>query len=444
MRLIKFFKNIKLLIFLSLLLNSANSTADYFAYITDQANDGSSKYLHVVNTRYNILVESVVLIGTPRDLVLSHNADYVFVSTVITEGLDTASNINIVSTQSNTTFRLIDIQGANVRGLALTSDDSVLFVTHSDGITRVTQPTYSPDPVNLSLTYKGISIAISDDDKYLFVIGTDGSNNDGISMVDVESFTEVASHPLGDGAGVSSIVFDKLNKELFVLNRNNISDSNGGELINLKINNYGSTTVAPVMEPYPETKAFPLDSFPIDIALNADSSEIYVALSFIPGGSDDRLGTGNGYITVLNAADISGPIIHDINDLSFEGGGVDYQSTGAIHPIAISFDDSGQLHLAKQMWNEYSGTFLSSIDDHTGIRSGVRTWVEVDSINMGKRSSTQMAGKFVGADCSYCPNGLEDDITPVNRPSAISPFMLVFTLIFLILLRLKRNEINNS
>ena len=435
---------IKELIFLACFLPfSAISSADYFAYIPDQANDESSKYLHVVNTTYDVLVDSILLFGTPRDVVLSNGGDFVFVSTVVDDGLNSSSKINIIDTLTNINYSLRTINHNNVRGLTLSSDDSILFVTHEDGITRIKSPTFYSDPgVDLNLTYAGTSMAISDDDKYLFVIGTDGNNNHGISVVDVsqDQMVEITTYSIGTDVGVSAIVFDKLYGLYLVNTSNNPTDSRfGGSLINLTINNYDSPDTFEIVQGANNSKHdFPLDTFPVDLALNSDSTEVFVALSYI--NNETGIGSGKGYITVIDASNLGSEAIYNMTDLSAEGGGSGYENTGAIHPLSVAFDDSGQLHVVKQIWNEYAGTYVSQIDDFTSIRNQIRTMSESGSVHLGKRSSSQLTGKFVGAECTECPNGLEDNSDLIIHPSAIHPFMLLLSLIFLIPLRFKRTQ----
>jgi len=450
---IKSIKNNKIIFILCFLLNSTSALADYFAYIPDQANEENNKLLHVVNTKYNVLVDSIPIIGSPRDVVLSHRADFVFVSSVSIEGSLSDSKVSVIDTYTNQLMFWITINNTkkNVRGLTITKDDTTLFVTHTGGITRITQPTYSPVQTHLNLQYSGTSLVLSDDEQYLFVIGTDANNNDGISVVDIsqETMTEIATanYSLGTGADVSSIVFDKLYKELYVINRSNKSLNEGGQLINFGILNYD--TPDSLQLEVKKTKFFASDSYPLDVALNADSTELYVVLSHLPSDTDKdnnpdlAEGTGNGSIVVLNPSDITGELISNINDLSAEGGGNGYQSLGAIHPLSVAFDNSGKLHVVKQIWNEYPGTYVSSINDTSSVRTGVRNMSEGTSVHLGKISSSQLTGKFVGAECSFCPKGIDLDSQPVIHPSAINPFMLLFAFIFFIPYRLKRNENNH-
>ena len=407
--------------------------ADYFAYIPDEATNSSGKYLHVVNTKYNLISDSILLFGDPREVVLSHKGNYVYVSTVITEETRTASTINVISTQTNKTILPLTIPHESIRGLTLTKDDSFLYATHKDGISRVfIEPTFKFDRVDLALRFSGMSMVLSDDEKYLFVIGTDGEF-DGVSVVDIsqDEPNEVAALELGPDTGASSIVFDKSTNELFVLNRTT------SQLVNLRINNYDTPSAVELT--LGESKQFISDSYPVDLALNADSSELFVALSFLKDG----VGYGDGYITVLNPAQINGESVYDRIPLSDEGGNFapvpgSQSGFGAIHPLAIAFDNATpeKLHVIKQIWNEYSGTYVSSINDVTNIRSGDRKITESTSVHLGKRSSTQITGTFIGPDCSNCPDGLIKEPDPDVRPSAISPLMLSF--LFLIILQLRR------
>ena len=412
------------------------SSADYFAYVPDISSDEKSKYLHVVNTDYDVLVDSIVLNGDLRDLVLSNKGDFVFVSSVITEGNLSQSAVNVVSTQTNELSATIYIDQEYVRGLTITSDDSTLFVTDTTGVTKIIEPTFKFERSHLETTYAGMATVLSSDDNYLFVVGTDGGNNDGVSVVDVSQGTmsEVATYSLGTGVGVNNIIFDPLYKELYVLNRV------AGQLINLSIENYDDANNINIVQNSGNTlRQFPTDSYPVDLTMNADSSELVVAFSYLYDG----VGYGDGYISFLDPTDLNGSSNYDLF-LSPEKGEFAKDGEGAIHPLSIAYDDRGILHIVKQIWNEYSGTYVTSAYDVTGSRSGIRSIDEVNPVHLGKRASNQATGKFVGVDCSYCPTGLENEIQPVIRPSSLNPFMLLFALIILAGYRIKRNETHHS
>lgn len=424
---------VTLLLFLAY---SGLSQAYYYAYVPDLSGDENGKYLHVVNTDLEVLVDSIPLFGDPREVVLNHKGNYVFVSSVVTEGSFSVSKINIISTQLNENKGTFNINNADyIRSLTISQDDTSLYVTHSNGITRIKGPTTTFEQTSLTnLTYTGMSLALSDDDKYLFVVGTDGNNNDGISVVDVSQDTmqEIASYSLGTGAGVTAVIFDKLYNELYVLNR--VS----AQLINLKINNYDTPSNLTLTEN--GVKQFLADSYPSDLAISEDSSEIYVALSYLYDGA----GYGDGEIVLIDPSDLSKAAIYNIDLSKEEGVFSPEDGSGAVHPLAIGFDESGTLHVVKQLWNERAGTYVSLLRDVTDIRTKTRRIYEINSVNLGKKSSTQINGKFVGTNCSYCPTGIESETQPVIRPSAINIYMLLFILLSLFVIRFKFNEINHS
>lgn len=429
--------NIKyIVIFLVFMAYSGLSQAYYFAYVPDLSGDENGKYLHVINTDLEILVDSIPLFGDPREVVLNHKGDYVFVSSVVTEGSFSVSKINIISTQLNENRGTFNISNADyIRSLTISKDDSSLYVTHANGITRINGPTSTFEQTSLTnLSYSGMSLALSDDEKYLFVVGTDGNNNDGISVVDVSQDTmqEVASYSLGTGAGVNAVVFDKLYNELYVLNR--VS----AQLINLRINNYDTPNNLSLTEN--GIKQFLSDSYPSDLAISADSSEIYVALSYLYDGA----GYGDGEIVLLDPSDLSKAAVYNIDLSKEEGVFSPEDGSGAVHPLAVGFDNSGTLHVVKQLWNERAGTYVSLLRDVTDVRTQNRQIYEISSVNLGKKSSTQINGKFVGANCSYCPSGVESETQPVIRPSALNFYVLLFILLSLFIIRFKFNEISHS
>ncbi len=430
------------------MLYSSFSHAYYFAYIPDQANDSLTKYLHVINTSLDLYVDKILISGTPRDVALNHRGDYVFVSAIITEGSRTVSKINVVSTQENINTIALTIPYSFVKGLTLSSDDSVLYVTHDYGVTRIIQPTFSYVQKEIKLTYRGASVVLSEDDKYLFVIGTDENNIDGISVVDVsqDPMKEVITHELGAGLGANTIAFDNTSYQLFVVTASNhpTDKTIGGQLIKLDVNNYdfGSPSLTQL-----ESKAFALNSFPLDVALDPKKSDIYVTLSYTDRVNPDT-GYGEGFVSILDRTNLSATS-QNLSLSTEKGVYPPPNGDGAVHPLAIGFDDNGKLHAVKQLWNEYSGTYVSGFYYYTSPQTGTQTLIEKVGINLGNKSSSQLTGKFIGANCTNCPSGLEGVSQPQqSRPSSINPFMILFTLFFLVPLRLftKRyaNKINYS
>jgi len=420
MRLVK--QIITLLAYGLFFLQSGAASAFYFAYIPDIANQGESKYLHVVNTDANVLVTSIVIFGAPREVVLSHSGEYVYVSAEIIDGNESISKLNVISTATNELIIPISLQTSSAWGMAISQDDSTVYVTHRGGITRILEPVSRIIQTTLNITYSGVAAVLSDDDKYLFVIGPDNSGvNFGISVIDVSTDTMavVTDFPLGSDVGSFDIVFDNMDN-LFVLNRST------AELIQINIFNYDLPESFALLER--DRFTLPDESFPTDMALNKEHTEIFISLSYV---NENNVGTGDGYIMVLKTLDLS---IVDKIFLSLEGS-VFALDGGALHPRGLGFDDSGKLHVIKQLWSEFAGTYISSVSDVTNIRSGIRKFNEGAAITMGKRSSNLTNGKFIGPDCSYCPSGIEDVENKRISASAINPVMVMFVLLFLVLTR---------
>jgi len=418
---------LQLLIFFALLLYSLASHGYYFAYIPDQANDSNNKYLHVINTTLGLYVDKILLNGTPRDVALNHRGNYVFVSAIVNTGSSTNSNINVIDTSSNQNQLILSIDANSVKGMTLSSDDNTLYVTHDKGITRIYQ---YYEQTTLDLTYRGASLVLGYQDSVLFVIGTDDNNTDGISVVDVsqQGMSEIATYRLGSELAANAVVFNPSNNELFVLTTANHPTDNisGGQVVRLATKRVSTDAIK---LDFIQSHAFPRNSFPVDIALNPKNTELYIALSYInPNGSKHDLGFGNGYISLIDIDNFDKQ-----NNVSLSPQGGQYALTGgfgAVHPLAISFDDSGKAHVVKQLWNEVSGIYVSALKESISGASDSRVIREGSAINLGRSASTQLTGKFIGAKCTDCPSGLTPPNQTVPRASAIDPLIILFFVIF--------------
>jgi len=427
-------KYLRLIIFSLGVFVSNSVSAYYYAYITDHANEEVSKYLHVVNTDLGLLVQSIPLFGTPREIELSHNGEHVYVSTEVIDGNVNASKINIIDTRTNEVLldRVISVQKTSVWGMTLNKADNIFYATHEEGITRIVDPVLvDPDQIelrHLDVTYSGASLTLSDDENYLFVTGQDGDNNYGISVVDVSqpTMTVILDKLVGPSAGSIDIEFENAGtrKSVYVVNRAT------SQLIRYDIENYDSSIDFDLVQG--QVKSFPDFSYPVDMEFSPDGSEIFVSLSYIINSNQ---GDGdNGYIQVLDSTTLTE--IADVT-LSLENGQFS-PDVGALHPQAINFDDSGKMHVIKQLWNEYAGTYVSSIDDRVNRFTGDRSFTESFALHLGKRSANQTIGRFIGPDCNECPTGLEETTDPVIRPTAINLFMLLSSFLFLLLFRYKK------
>lgn len=391
-----------------------NAKADYFTYVPDL----SIKLLHVYNSTLNTLVASVTMFGSPRNVYVSHSGIKVFVSSVLTEGSTSKSYVNVVNAVTNKVESggIIGISGNNVRGLVTTQDDSVLFVTHEDGITKIDRPGAVNTSTDLDLTYSGLGIEISDDDKYLFVIGSDGINTDGISVVDIESFTEVATFLLGSSKGANEIVFDNdgTNPQLFV------ALSQSDQVVAIKINSYNDPN-ALSLDLF-KVRDFKIGANPIDLQLNKDNSELLVVLSYIK----DQQGIDNGNIVLLETQDITNTVSSFPEIFfGFEKSSFPSDLRNIIHPLAVNIDDNDFIYVLKQIWSDTTGIYVTKLSDSTNISTGKRTIEEVQSYNLGNKVSTLANGKFLGPNCDVCPTGATVFDENVERPAAINLFLLV-------------------
>lgn len=408
----KYLKSVRLIIIMLVwAVPFFGAKADYFAYVPDV----TSKYLYAFNTSLNIPVESIRLFGSPRNVQVNYAGTKVFVSTVVIDGSLSQSYLNIINTTTNQREfgGLIPVPGANVRGLVISRDDQNLFITHDKGVTRIESPGTLNTVTDLELSYSGMNLVISDDDKYLFVIGTDAFD-DGISVVDLATFTEVSSISLGANQGANEIVFDNNNLKLFVAKT--ISD----QVVAVNVNNYMNAESLSLE--LAEERTFRLGSSPVDLALHKNSSELLVVLSYIE--NDQTSGTGDGNIVILKTADISADNTDEVNQIFFDNenstGG---NANGIIHPLAVNIDENGFIYVLKQIWSDVTGIYVEKLRDSTDLK-GERSIEKKQSYNLGNKVSTLANGQFMGPNCSSCPTGYEDPFGPVERPAAINPLFL--------------------
>jgi len=406
---------------------SLNSKADIFAYIPDHVGvQNQHGLLHVVNASYDVKVETIELFGNPRDIYINKTGDTVFVSTEVEDDGEEESYINLIDTSTNKRVGLIAVeQGSFVRGMAMNSTESKLYVTHDRGVTEISNP-YSLDPQLKEFTtnYRGTSLVISNDDQYLFVLGQDGNGVDGISLI---SFDDAINDEirtglrLGSGKGASSIIYLDLENELYVTNRG--SD----ELVLLEVQNYADPLQADLN--LVDTLRFEDGASPSDIVYDEEHDELLVSLSFI---LDERDSTGNGYIAVLNAFDFHQQPARGLSKIFlWDEGGID-NVFDPIHPTAISLDEFGSIHVIKHIWNEHTGMYLARLKDSTN--NGIRTVQEAKSVKLGEQSATLISGTFIGPDCSSCPTGLDHNPNEeTKRPSSMDFQTIAMLLVVLLI-----------
>lgn len=390
-----------------------HAKADYFAYTPDL----SEKLLYVYNTTLNRLVVSAPLVGSPRDVQVSHSGTKVFVSSVVSDG--NQSYVNVVNATNNTVEAngAARVSGENVRGLVVTQDDNTLFVTHESGVTKIERPGIINTSTDLDLTYRGLNLTISEDEKYLFVIGKDDANNDGISVVELATFTEVFDYSLGADKGASEIVFnnDNTNPKLFVA----LSDAD--QVVSVEINDYDTPNALSL--DLLNVRDFRVGANPIDLQLNSDSTELFVVLSYIK----EQQGTGNGNVVLLDTADISATNeISGISEIFFSNEKSTYSQGAVIHPLALNIDENGFIYVLKQIWSDTTGIYVTKLKDSTNISTGKRSIEEIQSYNLGNKVSTLANGQFLGPNCDSCPDGrIDDDLEVVERPASMNLLVLL-------------------
>jgi len=415
------------ILFSLLIINSTVAIADKYAYLPDQAGSGSSKSVIVVNTTRGVLVDKVPVFGIPRDIVVSNKGDFAFVSSVLN---DTESFINVINTSTIDRPKFFSLSGTNSRGLLLTKDDSTLYITHEEGISKIEDPNISHSESNVDLSFSGTMLVLSNDESILFVIGIGANNEEGVSIIDTSTFEEVTSHSFGTNVAASAAVYDNTREKLYVTYKAE------NKVVSFKIDKNTNPTSIIVNED--ETHKYSNTSSPIDLALNADDSELYVALSYID--KNGNAGNDNGYISIIDPTIFSRVRPGNWSQINLSSEDVEYRQGSAIHPLAISISPDGELHITKQIWGNKGGYFMVRIGDEIDEESGERQLFEATSVFLGDKVSTQAIGQFVGPDCSDCPSGIETQQLPVERPASINHFFLFLILLLL----LNRNIVNQK
>ncbi|MDX1811051.1 MAG: hypothetical protein R3240_03835, partial [Gammaproteobacteria bacterium] len=196
----RFLKNLGQLSIISLLAAvlsgySSIASAYYYAYVPDL----SSGQLFIINTETGVLVDAVPLNGRTRDVLLNNKADTVYISTESEVEADNESFINYLDTTKLGYPKLLQVRyrddagvitnASNIRGMAISQDDNVLYVTHSTGVTIFNNIKNSSTWESVLTTYSGKSLLLAENDKLLFVLGSDGINplSNGISIVNTET-----------------------------------------------------------------------------------------------------------------------------------------------------------------------------------------------------------------------------------------------------------------
>jgi len=420
------------LLFISLVLLIPYAKADIFAYVPDHVGvDNQHGKLHVVNTSYGVKVESIELFGNPRDVLINKTGDTVFVTTELEELGEEKSFLNIIDTSNNTQNNPLEIPGSFARGMVMTNDESKLFVTHDRGVSVFNPYSVSPSMQLIETDFRGASLVITEDEQYLFVIGTNRNGVDGVSLVSLNSpaNVEVTSLSLGLGKDSATGVYLADENKLFVANRG----EDAYELVVLEVDNYETPESASLIQI--GIHKFSEGAAPSDILYHKENNELLVSLSYIV---DEKTTTANGYIAVLNASDTTKETNSGLSKIFLSDEGGTENRFPPIHPTSISLDEFGGIHVVKHIWNDLSGLYLSKLKDST--KNGIRSVTEKSSLKLGNQSATLSNGTFIGPDCSACPTGLDYDPNDnLVRPSSITTSTLCLFIMLLVTRLGKRN-----
>jgi len=404
------------------LLFSQVVSASYYAYIPDL----SGKSVIVVNVVDRVIVETVPLFGNPRDIHINDIGSTVYISTVVQDGNTEQSYINVLNTLDLDKPKLIPIPFDNVRGMTVNQSSTDLYITHDVGVTRIRNPLAGNEMADLATSYRGKVLKLSNDEKYLFVLGQDEAlpPNFGISVVETETMLEVATFPLGTAKNSNDMAYDNNLKKLFVVNQDT------DELVSIQVNQYSDPTSINLS--VIKTTTFQDRAGPIALALNEQTSELFIALSHF-GFAQTETSAQEGYVARLNANDIHSAVL----DIALSDEDSSYTPIVNIHPATIGITDSGNVFLVKQIWSDQAGLYISELRSRSGSQTRIN---EINSLYLEERASIFSTGKFIGPICTECPTGLDGPATASERPSALNPFLLIIFVIVVIFNRRYYNK----
>lgn len=401
--------------------------ANYYAYVPDL----SDRSLSVINTNDQVKVQTVPLHGSPRDVLVNHAGTYVFVTTEVDSANRSDSFLNVVSTNTLSQPNLLAVNFEDVRGMAISSDDASLFITHKVGVTRLDNPVGSNRSVtDVATDYRGAAMALTPDDRLLFVVGSNEGFDGGVSVIDASTMEQLFSFPLGTGVDTSAIALDVAKSQLYVTNRAT------SELVVLRINNINDPSNITLEET--TRRQLDVEAHPFALALDTFNSQLYVSLSYVKIEGDFRdedayeeIGTGEGLVAVFNTNNLNGnaiPITISAEGAEFEGGPPG--SRGKVHPASIAFNNDGVPFLLKRIWAQEGGLFISEIEVITPP-NGNTSYSETNSMRVSEIGSVFANGKFIGPRCDSCPTGVDETTTTrVQRPSALGPiFLALFAIV---------------
>ena len=426
-------KQIILLAFLSFLSVCAN--ANYYAYIPDNTGldqgQTHADRIFVFNTRDHVIVNTIPTFGRPRDVAISPDGSTVYFSTIDKPDQPNNSYINILNTHTLENPRPIRVTDqTNVRGMAISQDNTTLYVTHANGVTRIKAPLVTDEQATIQTLYRGKTLILSDDGKYLFVLGQDDAFNFGVSVVATDTFTEVKDYAIGQNTDSNAIIYHNTLQKLFIANQAT------NEVVSLQLNNYDDENNVTLTEI--NRVQFPDKYGPTAFTLIEATNELYVAVS-MSGYTFEDTSTANsplkeGYVALLDARDIN----HTVKEIALSDEESTYTDIVNIHPVSLGKTPTGAVFLLKQLWGDRAGLYISWL--RKTISGNNVYFSEINSTLIGKTVTIYSNGNFIGPDCTACPTGVDDTVAR-NRSAALNPHLfLFFAIVALLRIYYSKNE----
>ena len=391
-------------IFSKIQINQSSVLAIAPEFFTE--NHESYTKIQMFNVSFGKKVATLLLKGKICNVEMSYDGMWAYVSTSYNNpagGVD--SFVNIFRTDTAYLRHRLSIPGELSNGeIALSQDGLSLYITHSNGVTKIHEPNQVGknlitsesgetsvvdivlEQTEIPSIYSGQSLTLSNNDRYLFVSGTDSDGIDGISVIDVATQTELTSFQLGENRQPTSLIFEDDNHQLYVANT--LSD----QLVTLSVSindEPESIELSVISERQMES-----GSRPVDMALK--DNNLLVALSFRDENTLESFGEGR--IDVISTQDDS---LKTTIPLSREGN--DGSLAVEVHPISLAIKKE-TLHVLKRLDGDSPGLYIESITN----------WSEEIENNSKILSNTQLLdakidtslnGNFVGPECLKCSNG---------------------------------------
>ncbi len=387
---------------LALLLAAPLAYGGYLAYAPINEQDN---YVRVVDGEYAQVVTDIHLSINPRYIATNGDGTRVYMAS--SEG----SSLSVVDAVGNRVLHTVDSIGTSPGGIAvqppLSGKNEQIYISTNEGVTIIDGATMTPSL--LSVNYSGEGMAVSDNGRWLFVVGRDFAGKTGVSMVSIDGKPQqVASVELVLGANTVAVRdLSDLQYQTFIGN----AGASTIDVVTWDITNISDVGVNKV-----QTIVLDGGSTPNDLALSGDGKTLFVANEGVQPLNQGETGSSGNLATIdtttfdIQKIDLTG---------SFTGG---YYGGVEIHPAAVAVSPGDdRLFVTKRVWYALNaGAYLSV------LQSNGSGWNIISDIKLG--NSSYGKGVFVGQECADCPRSFTPlaPSEPYTRPGAFGPYELAF------------------